>query len=104
MPSPNVGAPARFFTDPFAPFPTPTGGDRTHLFRVRRLPGDRWEARAAYPITPFMAQMGCRNVLTAGTLTDLRLTATAERVRVGLVCAVEKPPTSGGVQRDGAPR
>ncbi|MFV2179936.1 hypothetical protein ACFHW2_43265 [Actinomadura sp. LOL_016] len=93
MPSPNVGAPVRFIADPFAPsLKTPTGTDPEHLFRVRQLP-DGWEARAAYPITPFMAQMGCRSVLTTGPLADLSLRTTAERVRVGLVRAAEKPPT-----------
>lgn len=96
MPSHNVGAPVRFFADLFAPFPNaPAGRNTAHLFRVQYLPGDRWEARAIYPITPFMPEMGCSEVLQATSLADLALRATAERVRIGLVRAAEKPPTDG---------
>ncbi|GGV33721.1 hypothetical protein GCM10010182_66850 [Actinomadura cremea] len=105
MPSPNVGAPVRFFADLFAPTDPRAGGNNTHLFRVRRLPGDRWEARAAYPITTFMAEMGCSPVLQAASMADLTLRATAERVRIGLVRAAEQPPTGGArARRDGGPR
>ncbi|WP_143219803.1 hypothetical protein [Actinomadura sp. CNU-125] len=66
------------------------------------MPGDRWEAHAAYPITPFMAEMGCSQVLCAASLADLTLWATAEQVRIGLVRAAENPPTGRTrARRDG---
>ncbi|MEV5831926.1 hypothetical protein AB0L25_40880 [Spirillospora sp. NPDC052242] len=104
MPSHNVGAPVRFFADLFAPFSdSPASGNTAHLFRVQCLPGDRWEAHATYPITPFMAEMGCREVLQATSLADLTLRATAERVRICLVRAAEKPPTGDWIVRTQTP-